>query len=234
MPVLRATLAAVLVALVVLLVACEAREPVRGRGLLTPTPADPAATAVATPAPTPTATPTTTAPAPTPGARGVTIGFVGDLMFARDVVTLMEEHSSGYPFERVMHLFRGVDVLIGNLEGTFTERGERADKYYAFRAPPALARTLSEAGFDAVSLANNHALDFGPVGLADTIDTLDGLGVGHFGAGADAAEAARPLTLEIQGVRVALLGFSAVRSRCSRPHRGRAWPRQPSTRSRRR
>ena len=209
MPVLRATLAAALIAL---LVACEAREPVRGRGLLTPTPADPAAPAVAAPASTPTATPTAAAPAPTPGPRGVTIGFVGDLMFARDVVTLMEEHGSSYPFERVAHLFRGVDLLIGNLEGTFTERGERADKYYTFRAPPALAESLRDAGFDAVSLANNHALDFGPVGLADTVDTLDGLGVAHFGAGGDADAAAQPLTLDVRGVRVALLGLSAVRS----------------------
>ncbi len=209
MPVLRATLAAALIAL---LVACEAREPVRGRGLLTPTPADPAAPAAATPASTPTATPTAAAPAPTPGPRGVTIGFVGDLMFARDVVTLMEQNGSSYPFERVAHLFRGVDLLIGNLEGTFTDRGERADKYYTFRAPPALAQSLRDAGFDAVSLANNHALDFGPVGLADTVDTLDALGVAHFGAGTDAAEAAQPLTVEVRGVRVALLGFSAVRS----------------------
>lgn len=206
MPVLRATLAAVLVAL---LVACEAREPVRGRGLLTPTPAGPA---VAAPTSTPTATPTAAAPTPPPSPRGVTIGFVGDLMFARDVVTLMEQHGSSYPFERVMHLFRGVDLLVGNLEGTFTERGERADKYYTFRAPPAVAQTLRDAGFDAVSLANNHALDFGPVGLADTVDTLDGLSVAHFGAGGDATEAARPLTLEVRGLRVAILGFSAVRS----------------------
>ena len=202
---LRAAMASALIAL---LVACTAKEPVRGPGLMTATPGAPVTSTVAAP---PTATP---APrqTPPPGPRVVTIGLVGDLMFARDVVTLMEEHGPGYPFERVTRLFRGVDVLIGNLEGTFTNRGVRANKYYTFRAPPALAPALRGAGFDAVSLANNHALDFGPVGLADTREALDALGVAHFGAGGDATEAAQPLMLEASGFRLALLGFSAVRS----------------------
>lgn len=212
MPASRSVLALTLVALLAVLAGCEAREPVRGRGLLTPTPeASPTPRAAsATPAATSTA-PALPQPS-TPDRRSVTVGFVGDLMFARDVVTLMQEHGAGYPFERVVPLFEGVDVLVGNLEGTFTERGERADKYYTFRAPPALAYTLRDAGFDAVSLANNHALDFGPVGLADTVESLDRLGVAHFGAGEDAAEAARPLVVEARGWRLALLGFSAVRS----------------------
>ena len=205
MPPFRVALAPVLL---VLLVACTARDPVRGPGLVTATPGAPAtSTVVATP--TATATPSQTPP---PGPRVVTIGLVGDLMFARDVVTLMEEHGAGYPFERVTPLFRGVDVLIGNLEGTFTDRGLQANKYYTFRAPPALASTLLRAGFDAVSLGNNHALDFGPVGLADTLAALDALGIAHFGAGEDTAAAVRPLMLDAGGFRLALLGFSAVRS----------------------
>ena len=203
---------AVALMLLVLLAACEAREPVQGRGLLTPTPTDGSAPATVTPTPTPDAAPSARMPLPTPGPRPVTVGFVGDLMFARDVVTLMQEHGAGYPFERVAPLFDGIDVLVGNLEGTFTERGERADKYYTFRAPPDLAYALRDAGFDAVSLANNHALDYGPVGLADTVEVLDRLGVEHFGAGADADEAARPLVIEARGWRLALLGFSAVGS----------------------
>ncbi len=198
--------------LLAVLVACEAREPVRGRGLLTPTPTGASTRPDVTPSPTPEAAPSARMPLPTPGPRSVTVGLVGDLMFARDVVTLMQEHGAGYPFERVTPLFEGIDVLIGNLEGTFTERGQRADKYYTFRAPPELAYALRDAGFDAVSLANNHALDYGPVGLADTIDALDRLGVTHFGAGEDAAGAVRPLVIEARGWRLALLGFSAVRS----------------------
>ena len=171
----------------------------------------------AAPPPAPTAAPPAPpAPTPTPTAvaapRRVTVGLVGDLMFARDVVTLMQLNGSGYPFERVMPLVTEIDLLVGNLEGTFTDRGQRLDKYYTFRAPPELAVALRDAGFDAVSLANNHAVDFGPVGLADTRQALDAVGVGHFGAGDDAAAATRPLVVEAGGLRIALLGFSAVRS----------------------
>ena len=92
-------------------------------------PPAPAETATATakqppasPAPTEAATPSPT-PAPT-----ITIAAVGDLMFARDVTTLMQQHGAAYPFERVLPLFEGADLLIGNLEGTFTDRGEPLDK----------------------------------------------------------------------------------------------------------
>ena len=175
-----------------------------------PEPTTPPPVAATWPAPpTPSATP---APATPTGPPTVTIGLVGDLMFARDVVTLMEQHGPGYVFERVTPLFEGVDLLVGNLEGAFSDRGERLNKHYTFRAPPRLAVALRDAGFDAVSLANNHALDYGPVSLADTRDTLDAIGVGYFGAGAGSDEAMRPLVLEASGMRVALLGFSAVNS----------------------
>ena len=179
---------------------------------VTPTPGAAAALAAepaAEPAPAPTPVPT---PTPAPAPRGITVGLVGDLMFARDVVTLMQWYGTGYPFERVAPLLADVDLLVGNLEGTFTDRGQRLDKYYTFRAPPELAGALRDAGFDAVSLANNHAVDFGPVSLADTRRALDAVGVSHFGAGDDAAAAIRPLAVEAGGLRLALLGFSAVRS----------------------
>ena len=133
--------------------------------------ATPAAPSTATPegaSPTPAVTATATAAAttPTPEPITLTIGAVGDLMFARDVVALMQQHGPDYAFERVAPFLAGNDLLIGNLEGTFTERGEPLEKPYTFRAPPALAEALRSAGFDAVSLANNHALDFGPSGCA--------------------------------------------------------------------
>lgn len=222
----RLAAAALASALLALLAACGGADDAP-RPAATPTP-PPAAEATSTPTPTAEATPTppptaeatptptaepTSTPAPTAEPpRAVTIGLVGDLMFARDVATLMEEHGADYPFARVAPLFEGIDLLVGNLEGTFTDRGTRQDKVYAFRAPPALASGLREAGFGAVSLANNHALDFGAVGLADTRAALDAAGVAHFGAGASGDEASRALVLEAGGARVALLGFSAVAS----------------------
>ena len=180
------------------------------------TPTPPPLTPSPAPSPTPTASPTApataVAPTATPEPITLTVAAVGDLMFARDIVTLMQQHGPAYPFERVVPLLSGNDLLIGNLEGTFTDRGEPLDKFYTFRAPPTLAETLRSAGFDAVTLANNHALDFGPVGLRDTLDALDALGVAYFGAGLDRREAEAPLILQAGGAFVALLGFSAVGS----------------------
>jgi poly-gamma-glutamate synthesis protein (capsule biosynthesis protein) len=140
----------------------------------------------------------------------ITLGFVGDLMFARDIVNLMQSEGASYPFERIGELLSGFDLLVGNLEGTFTERGEALAKMYTFRAPPELASALADAGFDAVSLGNNHAFDFGELGLFDTLDALQEAGVSWFGAGADEMSARTPLVLEAGGQRVALLGYSGV------------------------
>ena len=220
---LRRAACPALAGLLLLLAACGAQGPDEDRNA-SPTPAatatasltaeaTPDAPSTATPeaaSPTPSATATVAATTPTPEPITLTIAAVGDLMFARDVSTLMQQHGPDYAFARVAPLLAGNDLLIGNLEGTFTERGEPLDKLYTFRAPPALAEALRSAGFDAVSLANNHSLDFGPVGLRDTLDTLDAIGVAHFGAGLDRREAEAPLIVEVDGTFVALLGFSAV------------------------
>ena len=196
-----------LIAIATLLAACAA-DPSPPRP--TPTPAATATAAAA--AIQPTASPAATeAPSPTPTPPpAITIAAVGDLMFARDVTTLMQQHGAAYPFERVLSLFAGADLLIGNLEGTFTDRGEALEKYYTFRTPPALAATLTLAGFDAVSLANNHSYDFGLTGLEDTIAALAAAGIAAFGAGLSEAQAYAPALLSVEGVRVALLGFDDI------------------------
>ncbi|MPZ99378.1 MAG: hypothetical protein GEU80_08595 [Dehalococcoidia bacterium] len=146
---------------------------------------------------------------PTPVPRSVTLAAVGDLMLDRDVEALMLEHGAGYPFERVLPLLEA-DLLVGNLEGTFTERWEGLDKFYTFNTAPELADGLALAGFDGVSLANNHATDYGVEGLRDTLETLEAADVGVFGAGAGRDSAEAPLLLEANGLTVALLGFSDI------------------------
>ena len=161
-------------------------------------------------APTATATPPSDA-SPTPEAQPpILIAAVGDLMFARDIVTLMQTEGVAYPFARVLPLLDGADLLVGNFEGTFTDRGEPLDKTYTFRAPPDLAEGLAAAGFDLVNLANNHSADFGEISLLDTLDTLDAVGVAHFGAGLDDTDAYAATTIEVRGQRIAFLGFSDI------------------------
>src|SRR5688572_2447414 len=90
-------------------------------------------TATSTPVVEPTrSSNATVAPAAEEQDGGITIGFVGDLMFARDIVRLMQSEGTAYPFERVRPLLAGFDLLVGNLEGTFTDRGEALVKTYTF------------------------------------------------------------------------------------------------------
>lgn len=123
----------------------------------------------------------------------MTLNAVGDVMLARDLVTLMDEHGPLYPFELVCSLLADADLTIANLEGTFTERGVAAEKFYTFRTPPGHAFGLLQAGIDLVSLGNNHTMDYGLEGLQDTLLALDTAGLKHSGAGLDEVAARNPV-----------------------------------------
>jgi poly-gamma-glutamate capsule biosynthesis protein CapA/YwtB (metallophosphatase superfamily) len=165
----------------------------------------PQATQTAVPTLAPSPSPPTTTPPPT-----ISLVAIGDLMLARDLVTLMDRYGAMYPFERVAPILADADITVANLEGPFTEGGTPADKKYVFRTPPRDAAGLALAGIDVVSLANNHALDFGPEGLRDTIAALDAVGIAHSGAGENDTAARRPAILAVRGLRVAFLSYAAT------------------------
>jgi poly-gamma-glutamate synthesis protein (capsule biosynthesis protein) len=102
------------------------------------------------------------------------------------------------------------DITLGNLECPIANCGEPNEKTYAFRAPLEAAGSLAYAGFDLVSLANNHTLDYGPDALAQTLETLKAQGVQPVGAGMNAEEAYRPAFIEVDGLRIAFLAFADV------------------------
>ncbi len=155
-------------------------------------------------------TPTTEAqPTPTATPDGVvTIAAVGDVMLARDLITLMDEHGALYPYERVLDLLRDADITISNLEGALTERGLPVEKLYNFRTPPRFAGGLTDAGIDVVALGNNHVADYGVVGIQDTLAALDNVGLLYSGAGMDEAAARAPAIVEIEGLRIAFLSYT--------------------------
>ncbi|MGQ0507874.1 MAG: CapA family protein [Myxococcaceae bacterium] len=112
-----------------------------------------------------------------------------------------------YGFREVARATQGADLFVVNLECPFTDRGEKIPKNFNFRARPELVNALLAGKVDAVSLANNHAMDYGEIGLLDTLETLDRARIPHFGAGRNLTEARRPLLLERNGVRFAFLGY---------------------------
>ncbi|WP_433796486.1 CapA family protein [Actinoplanes sp. CA-252034] len=138
----------------------------------------------------------------------VVIAFGGDVHFEGRVQRLLTDPGSA--FGPAAPLLSAADLTFVNLETPITRRDEPEPKRYVFRADPAAATALQAAGIDAVSLANNHAMDHGRGGLTDTITAARAARVGVFGAGQDIGEAYRPWRTEVRGVRVAVFGFSQV------------------------
>ena len=152
------------------------------------------------------ATPTTT-PTPT-GPQEITLAFAGDVHFAGRTLSLLDNPASA--FGPVAEVFKAADLAMVNLETAVTEGGTAEPKQFHFRAPASAYEAVKAAGIDIVSLANNHTLDYGQEGLADTIASAEAAQMPFVGVGRSSAEAYRPWTTEIKGVRFAFLGFSQV------------------------
>jgi poly-gamma-glutamate capsule biosynthesis protein CapA/YwtB (metallophosphatase superfamily) len=134
------------------------------------------------------------------------LSAVGDISFEGPKA----DHPSFDCFRDVAQYFRQSDLVIGNLEGPLTDKGEPALAKCTLRASPDWAAALRRAGVNVVTLANNHLMDYGVTGLLETRAALDRAGIRHVGAGRNAQEACAPLVLEVAGRRVALLARSSV------------------------
>lgn len=114
-----------------------------------------------------------------------------------------------YPFAATAAELHKGDILVGNLEAPIARRGtEFTDKQFRFRTPPKTAAALREAGFDVVTLANNHIMDFGVTALHETLAHLDKAGVAHTGAGESLATARQEAVITVGEKRVAFLAYS--------------------------
>jgi poly-gamma-glutamate synthesis protein (capsule biosynthesis protein) len=140
------------------------------------------------------------------------LGLAGDTMLGR----LVGEHVATLPATSlvepaVVAIAREADLFLVNLECCISERGERwprPGKPFFFRAPPAAIDVLSLLGVGAVTLANNHALDYGPVALLDTFTYLDAAGITWVGAGPDQVRARAPAVFDGPGYRLTVLACS--------------------------
>lgn len=141
--------------------------------------------------------------------RTITITCAGDCTLGTDVafggLTLpkeveAQEENYGWFLENVRPIFEKDDLTMVNLEGTLTSRGERQDKTFAFRGAPEYVSILTAGSVEAVTLANNHSLDYGEVSLEDTKAALDQVGVWW-------VENTNTLVKEVDGVKVGMIGL---------------------------
>jgi hypothetical protein len=132
----------------------------------------------------------------------VEVVAVGDVMTGRGLARTPEL------FAHVADTLRGADLTIGNLEGAVVAEANPNDTL-ALLMPPGTEGALAEAGFNLLSLANNHSLDAGPEGLAETRRRLQSVGIVP-------VEDADPVVREIGGLKLAFLAWNDVGA----PHRG--------------
>ncbi len=141
-----------------------------------------------------------------PVDRGLTLALVGDLYVNRaDPATI---------FAPTAALLRDADVRFGNCETPISDVGEpwpgKPLANNCLAMPPSSAAAIAAAGFDAVGLASNHALDFGTRALLRTVELLDAQGIRHAGAGRTRDEAHQPAVVSKNGVTIAFLAYSSV------------------------
>src|SRR6187551_2394366 len=179
-------------ALLVLLAGC-ATQPVA-----TPPPAT-------APAPTAPAAP----PLPPPTHPGLTLAAVGDMMLGTDFPENILPDDDGLAFlDAVTPVLSAPDVTFGNLEGVLMDGGlpvkqcKNPKICFLFRSPTRYATYFKLAGFDALSLANNHARDFGEEGRSSSMAALDAVGIRHSGREGTTA------SWVANGRRVALVAFA--------------------------
>jgi poly-gamma-glutamate capsule biosynthesis protein CapA/YwtB (metallophosphatase superfamily) len=120
--------------------------------------------------------------------------MVGDVMLGRLVNETLRSRGPALPGGTPSHSFRQADWSFCNLECVVSDRVpfHLPDKTFQFRSDHKNAAVLKAAGIDAVSVANNHSLDFGEDAMLDMLATLDAKGIGHAGAGATLEEAMHP------------------------------------------
>jgi poly-gamma-glutamate capsule biosynthesis protein CapA/YwtB (metallophosphatase superfamily) len=140
------------------------------------------------------------------------LALAGDTMLGRGVARAIEERGpKSVVAPEVVAAAAEADLFLVNLECCISGRGTPwpdPRKPFFFRAPPAGAEALAHLGVDCVTLANNHALDYGREALLDTFEHLRSVGVRWVGAGANEAEARAPIVLEAGGLRLAVVGMS--------------------------
>jgi poly-gamma-glutamate synthesis protein (capsule biosynthesis protein) len=120
----------------------------------------------------------------------------------------LTEHRRGT--NEVWEYLRSADLTMINLELPLTTADTPAEKAITLRADPGIAPSLRESGVNVATVANNHALDYGPEGLSETIDVLESAGVIAVGGGADLEKAMRPALVSVAGLRVAVFGLAST------------------------
>lgn len=139
----------------------------------------------------------------------ITILAFGDLLLDRYIKLYIDRHGADYPFENIKEILAGNDIVLANLEGSFTDFSPRPldPDNTSFTFNPALAAMLKRHHFNVLNLANNHVQDFGRAGFSQSQNYLTQNGVDYFG---DYHNESGTLIKEINGQKIAFIGYHSL------------------------
>lgn len=174
-------------------------------GPRTTTTSTPSSAAQTVPATTTGSVPPSDSRGPRGNGRAVTFAFAGDVHFVDHIADQLRADPTQV-LAPIAPVLSGADLAMVNLETAITDRGEPvAGKNFHFRSPASTFTALDAAGVDVINMANNHALDYGPVGMDDTFAAIGKTKLPVIGIGHDAAEAYRPYRGVINGQRIGIV-----------------------------
>ncbi len=149
----------------------------------------------------------------TPGQ--VTLAFAGDILFDTNYAIMGQVRTSGDisqgVTDEVIERMQAADIMMLNNEFAYSDRGAPLEeKQFTFRAKPETVAYLNDMGVDLVSLANNHAYDYGPEALTDTLAILREAGIPYVGAGRDISEARKPAYYIVGDIKIAFVSATQI------------------------
>ncbi len=122
----------------------------------------------------------------------------------------LQTQNNRHPFENVRGIFKGKDILFGNLETALSNRGRKVEQAVLLHSAPEKVKYLTDASFDVLNIANNHILDLGVEGFRDTLDTLRRNGLTFIGASDNKCTSSYAI-VEKNGIKVGFLGYTIGR-----------------------
>ena len=146
----------------------------------------------------------------------IVLAAVGDMMLSRGVEQKMIARKDWeYPFLPTASITSGADITFGNLETTIYPGKPIPRGSFTFRTDPKAIAGITLGGFDVLSLANNHMMNFGLKGLESTLQNLDDAGIGHIGAGLKREQIYAPLVKEVKGMKFGFLAYTYAQEQVS-------------------
>lgn len=141
----------------------------------------------------------------------VVLMAVGDIMLDRGVEYKIKKEGKGdfkFPFLKIADYLQGADILFGNLESVISDKGKNVGSSNSFRADPSAIEGLNHAGFDVISVANNHIYDYSEAAMKDSFERLGRAGIEYAGGGFNENEAFSAKVEEVKNVRIGFLAYN--------------------------